>query len=98
MDIQLALCLEIIDLLKVDVQGGELSVFRGAADTLRRTKLVWTEVCFRQIYEGSALFGDIHAFMSNAGLILSGISQGFRGEGGELLEGDALFGNRNLHL
>ena len=85
---------EVINLLKVDVQGGELSVLRGATNTLRRTRLVWTEICFRKIYEGSALFGDIHAFMSNAGFILLGISEGFRGEGGELLEGDALFANR----
>ena len=89
---------EFIDLLKVDVQGGELSVFRGAPDTLRRTKMVWTEVCFRQVYEGAALFGEIHTFMSDAGFILSDISQGLRGQDNELLEGDALFMNRELLL
>lgn len=87
---------KIIDLLKVDVQGAELSVFLGAQQTLEQTKMVWTEVCFRQVYKGAALFGEIHAFMSRLGFLLVGISEGFRGEGGELLEGDALFINSNL--
>jgi FkbM family methyltransferase len=86
---------ETIDLLKVDVQGGELSVFRGAEATLRRTRMIWTEVSFRQMYEGSALFSDIHAFLYQAGFMFLWISQGLRGENSELLEGDALFVRRD---
>lgn len=48
-----------VDLLKVDVQGGELSVLCGAQATLRRVRSIWTEVAFRTIYEGGALFSDI---------------------------------------
>ena len=82
---------EVIDFMKVDVQGSELAVFRGAEDTLRRTRMIWTEVSFRPIYEGSASFFDIHSYLSQRGFILLWISQGTRGEGGEVLEGDALF-------
>jgi FkbM family methyltransferase len=82
---------ERIDLLKIDVQGGELSALNGAVNTLERTDMVWTEISFRPIYEGSALFSDIHSFFTEAGFILLWLAQGFRGESGELLQGDALF-------
>jgi len=85
---------EAIDLLKVDVQGGELAVFRGAPETLRRTGMVWTEVSFRSMYAGAASFADIHSFMYQSGFVLLWLSQGLRGEGGELLEGDALFARK----
>jgi FkbM family methyltransferase len=88
---------EIVDLLKVDVQGGELAVFRGAQDTLRRTRMIWTEVSFRPMYEGAASFSDIHSFMYQSGFVLLWISPGFRGAGGELLEGDALFAKYDWH-
>ena len=47
------------DLLKVDVQGGELLVYRGAERTLREALVVHTEVEFVPLYEGQPLFGDI---------------------------------------
>lgn len=82
---------ERIDLLKIDVQGAELLALKGAVDTLKRINMIWTEISFRPIYDGSALFPDIHTFLTEAGFILLWLSQGFRGENGELLQGDALF-------
>jgi hypothetical protein len=73
---------EIVDLSKIDVQGGELAVFQGAEETLRRTRMMWTEVSFRTMYEGAALFSDIHSFMYQSGFILLWISLRFRGAGG----------------
>jgi hypothetical protein len=86
---------EAIDLMKIDVQGAELAVFRGAQDTLRKARMIWTEVSFRPIYEGSASFSDIHSYLNQSDFILLWISPGFRGEANELLEGDALFAKRN---
>ena len=80
-----------IDLLKIDTQGTELDVLQGASAVLARVRMVWTEISFRAMYEGSALFADVHAQLSRHGFRLYSIHDGFRGADGELLQGDALF-------
>ncbi len=80
-----------IDLLKIDTQGAELHVLRGATTILPRVRLIWAEVSFRALYEGSALFADVHAFLSARGFRLHSIHEGFRGIDGELLQADVLF-------
>lgn len=44
-----------IDLLKIDVQGAELAVFKGARDKLSNALMVITEVAFVPLYEGQPL-------------------------------------------
>lgn len=80
-----------IDLLKIDTQGAELLVLRGATTILPRVRLIWAEVSFRAMYQGSALFADVHAFLSGQGFRLYSIHEGFRGVDGELLQADVLF-------
>jgi len=80
-----------IDLLKIDTQGAELHVLRGAAATLPRVRIIWVEVSFRAMYEGSALFAEIHDFLSASGFRFYSLHEGFRGADGELLQADALF-------
>jgi len=82
---------ESIDLLKIDVQGAELLVLKGAPNCLKRTRLIWLEVSFRELYEGAAVFSEIYQFMDAQGFRLLSLAEGFRGEGKELLQGDALF-------
>jgi FkbM family methyltransferase len=82
---------EPIDLLKIDVQGNELRVLRGARQSLPRTRLIWVEVSFRPLYEGSAVFSEVYDFLHDHGFYLGAIQEGFRGHGGELLQADALF-------
>jgi FkbM family methyltransferase len=59
-----------IDFVKVDVQGGELDVFRGAAHVLRGAVAVQTEVEFAPLYVGQPLFGDIDVALRQAGFLL----------------------------
>jgi FkbM family methyltransferase len=80
-----------IDLLKIDTQGTELHVLRGAARALPRVRMIWIEVSFRPLYDGSALFADVHAFLRRHDFRLNSIHEGFRGADGELLQADALF-------
>jgi len=80
-----------IDLLKIDTQGSELHVLRGAVETLRRVRLIWIEVSFVPLYEGSALFADVHALLRQHRFYLHSLHDGFRGDHGELLQADALF-------
>ena len=57
-----------MDLLKIDVQGGELQVFDGAAARLAECLVVWTEVEMLPLYAGQPLFADIDARLRAHGL------------------------------
>ncbi len=59
-----------LDALKVDVQGAELDVLRGAARLLRTARIVETEVEFQELYTGQPLFCDVVSFMRTAGFEL----------------------------
>ena len=58
--------LEKIDILKLDVQGGELAALEGALKTLQSQKIgcLFVEVEFRQLYAGQPLAWDIHSFLA----------------------------------
>jgi len=62
--------LDDLDLLKVDVQGYEMEVFLGGIETLKKTRLVVTEVLFFEHYKGAPLFGEIYDFLYNLGFRL----------------------------
>lgn len=60
-----------VDAIKVDTQGSEMAVLRGASECLASSILVAeVEVSFFQRYEGQALAGDIIAFMADKGFEL----------------------------
>jgi len=59
-----------IDALKVDVQGAELDVLRGAEGSLGAVRIVETEVEFQQLYEGQPLFTDVDRFLRDRGFVL----------------------------
>lgn len=58
-----------IDLIKIDVQGGELDVFKGGERTLSSTLMVWTEVEFVELYEGQPLFAEVDQFLRSQGFM-----------------------------
>lgn len=59
-------------LLKIDVQGLELEVLKGAAQTLAQVDEALIEGSFVELYEGQALADDVIALMREAGLRLAG--------------------------
>ena len=62
-----------IDVLKIDVQGGELDVLRGAPGTLARTELVVAEASLLPYNEGAPLVADVVAFMAESGFTVVGV-------------------------
>ncbi len=58
-----------IDLLKIDIQGGELAVFRNGKKKLSAAVAIQTEVSFVPMYKGQPSFGEIDADLRKQGFI-----------------------------
>jgi FkbM family methyltransferase len=85
--------IETIDLLKVDAQGYDLEVLRGAEGLLRagRIRALVVEVNFVQMYSGQAWFHEIYEFVHRHGLRLCGLHDVRHEKEFHLQWGDALF-------
>jgi len=59
-----------VDLLKVDVQGGEMMVFEGARERLGSALIVDVEVEFLPLYKNQPLFAEIDFFLRSRGFEL----------------------------
>jgi FkbM family methyltransferase len=60
-----------VHFLKLDVEGAELEVLKGASEKLKKTILgVRSEVCFAPIFRNSPMFGEIHDFLCSHGFEL----------------------------
>jgi FkbM family methyltransferase len=53
--------------LKVDVEGGEIDVLRGATSVLERTELVLLETSLFELVPGQPILHDVTAFMADQG-------------------------------
>lgn len=54
-------------LLKIDVQGFELSVLKGATETLSKCAYVYVECSETELYVGQALYRDVEDFLEQQG-------------------------------
>jgi FkbM family methyltransferase len=81
-------------LLKLDVQGFELSVLRGALETLRSCAYVYAECSEVALYEGQALRPEVESFLQSQHFTLK--SRGnCQYDAGELIQADYLFAREN---
>lgn len=86
--------IERIDLLKMDIQGGELAALHGAAAMLKRQAIsvIYSEAFFLPFYKDQPLFGEISAYLSSHGYRLHGIyNPTFSGQTGRLQWSDCIF-------
>ena len=60
-----------IDFIKIDVQGAELDVFKGAINTLENVLKIVTEVEFIPHYEDQPLFGDVCNYLEKYNLMFN---------------------------
>jgi FkbM family methyltransferase len=84
-----------VDLLKLDCQGAELSVLRGAGERIRDIRWIYCEVSIDRIYDGAPLWGELHDFLRSSGFELRRVS-GFSGSGLSVQWADALYANTRL--
>lgn len=78
--------------MKIDTQGYEAQVLRGAAHCLERIDTVQIEMSLAPLYEGQALFGELFANLSSGGYELIGVESNFgNARTGHLLQIDGIF-------
>ena len=81
-----------IDILKMDIQGGELAALRGAENLLMNNhiRLIYSETYFIPQYEDQPLFHDISKYVFKYNYILKDIFSPIYGKG-KLSWGDVIF-------
>ena len=78
--------------MKIDTQGFESNVLKGADNSLRRINSVQMEMSLVPLYRGELLFTELYSFMKEKGYNLVAILPGFSDESsGELLQVDGIF-------
>ncbi len=82
-----------IDILKIDAQGGDLAVLRGASEmlTARRVRLILVEVNVVKMYDGQAGFHEISSYLSGFGFRLFDLFALSHSENGQLKWADAIY-------
>ena len=78
--------------IKIDVQGYELEVLKGAVNILSKIKGMQIELSLVPLYKSQLLFLDMLVYITNLGFELWDISPGFRDrQSGKLLQFDGIF-------
>ncbi|MDX2308692.1 MAG: FkbM family methyltransferase [Hyphomicrobium sp.] len=82
-----------IEILKLDTQGAELQILKGAGSLLseQRIDIILTEFFAAPHYEGAPLFDEIWSCLRTNGYNLHSIYLGLSGPDGQLRFGDAIF-------
>jgi FkbM family methyltransferase len=78
-------------LLKIDVQGFELEVLRGAAALLDAFAWLYVEASWLPLYEGQALAGEVMAFVEARGFVAAGAFNRATTPDGTPIQADLLF-------
>lgn len=78
-------------LLKIDTQGFEQEVLRGAGDLVGRFAAIQLELSFVELYEGQRLYADLVAQLAQAGYRIQQLDPGFSDPEGRLLQVDGVF-------
>ena len=78
--------------LKIDVQGYEDAVLRGARQILQQVDFLEIEVSYQPLYAGQVLFDGIHQLLTQAGFRFAGnLDSMLSPLDGSILQSDALF-------
>lgn len=81
-------------LLKLDVQGFEKNVLLGAAKLLPKIDYIVFEASFASMYQGEALYDEMHSFLKELGFELVAPVGLLEGKNGAILQMDFLYRNK----
>jgi FkbM family methyltransferase len=89
-----------IQILKIDIQGGELMALEGAKGKLRQGSilLIYTEMLFVPLYQGQAFYHNICNFLSEYGYSLFDVYNRTYAKNRQLKWCDAIFISPKLYL
>lgn len=82
-------------LLKMDVQGFEARVLRGATNFLRSVAYVLTEITIADCYEDQCEFDELHRILAGEGFKLMGFLEQFHLKDGSPIYADVVYVNAN---
>lgn len=83
----------IVEVLKLDVQGFELEVLKGATTVLPRTKVIVLEINNHQGFKNGPTYHEIDAFLREHNFELFNIYPGFR-DRNKLMDWDSIYVNQ----
>ena len=84
-------------LIKIDVQGYEFEVLKGAENILRQTKYIIIEVSENEIYKGQSLTNEIINYLENFNFSSKNETEFYQIPGTKFKQKDILFINRNFN-
>lgn len=84
-----------IGIIKIDVQGYEVEVLKGAKETLAKTSLVVVEVSNHHVYQNAPMYYDVDLILRENGFVLFDNCLTFK-EKGRLREWDAIYVNNTI--
>ena len=81
-----------VEVMKFDIQAGELKALRGAVETLKTsTLLVYTEIWFNSVYNNGAIYSQIDLFLRELGFVLYDIFKPRYSSNGLITWANAMF-------
>jgi FkbM family methyltransferase len=84
-------------MMKIDVQGYEMNVLKGAKNSLQFVRILQLEMSLIPLYQGETLFYEMIEYLRKNDFDLVSIENGFSNRTtGELLQVDGIFINRNF--
>ena len=88
--------IELIDVLKIDVQGAEISVLKGAEKLLKQNsvRMIYLEVIFADNYQGQSGFIPITEYLDHFGYVLWDVRPFLFTRAGRLWTANAIFTSR----
>jgi FkbM family methyltransferase len=88
------------DFIKIDVQGAELDILKGASKSLENSTMVLLEISLHQYNEGAPLFAEVITFMNERNFVAIDIIEQHFSYDNYLIQCDILFAKKDtpFHL
>ena len=79
-------------MIKIDTQGYENKILRGAVNLLKHCKIIFCEVSFQHLYDGQELWQETVSLLESQGFVIYSVENGvFNKRHNKLLQGDMIF-------